>query len=141
MSRIGIVVAGLVVLAVTAVPVRSQTIACRSTSDLAVGYRKSLETLISSSDTMIVRARTVMHLPSGAASDVASITTDSVCTQAAHAYFSAVADSATESVAPVWVMKVGTDRYVVFDGLHSVGGRYIQVVFDGAMNYLVSLAG
>lgn len=44
-------------------------------------------------------------------------------------------------VRPVWVLRVGATRYIVFDGNHQIGSRDVQVVFDEDFNYLAAILG
>ena len=62
-------------------------------------------------------------------SDVSLITDDGVCSQAAQAFLSSLGH-AGDPIRPVWVLKVGPDRYFVADGFRKSSGRYIAMIFD-----------
>lgn len=41
----------------------------------------------------------------------------------------------------MWVVRIGSSRYVVFDGLHRIGDYYEHAVFDDRFQYLVTIVG
>lgn len=125
------------ILCTLAEPLRAQTIPCRAADDLSSHIRQNIVRAVTGSDST---ARTAFKLPSVSPADVTFMTSDSLCTAAAQALFAAIGATG-EAAVPVWLLQVGTNRYVVFDGIHAVDGREEQVVFDGNFTYLVTISG
>jgi hypothetical protein len=118
----------------------AQTNACLSATPYTVHITAYLAQLMTRTDSIGSRARTGFNLPLVSPSAITFVVSDSICTAAANALVDAAGEP-NEVPGPVWVLKVGTTRYIVFDGKHLVGDRDQQVVLDENLNFLVTISG
>jgi hypothetical protein len=104
---------------------------CLGEHSYIADQRTELTRVVTGTDTTSVRIRNAFGLIPASASDVSLITDETVCTQAAQAFVSSIG-SPGDPVRPVWVLKLGPDRYFVADGFRKSSGRFVAVIFDGS---------
>lgn len=143
--------AGLIafsVLALTAFitppPIASQSISCLSQNGSHnTSLRSYLVRLVTAPPgTTLDSVRVRYQLPAGPASSVVIQKQKNLCTQAGQAYHLAITESGTPQVPrQIAVVKVGSNRYVVWDPTERFGEFAVRIVFDGAFVKLLEFTG
>jgi hypothetical protein len=87
---------------------------CRSLTDGADGFRYYITSLDTGTTTKAAADRTFWKIPTVAASDIAFVSDSTICTNAARVHASSVGAD-TLNPAPVYVLRVGATRYIVFN--------------------------
>jgi hypothetical protein len=120
----------LVVAAAACTPLRAQSpSSCLGDHAYIANQRTELTRVVTGSDTTSARGRAALSLLPASGSEVALVVDQAVCAQAAQALVAAIGREG-DPVRPVWVLKLGTDRYFVADGVRMSSGRYVAVIFD-----------
>jgi hypothetical protein len=102
---------------------------CLGENSYIKAQRTEVTGIVAGSDTTSVRLRAAYDLPAASATEVSLIGDEAVCAQAAQALRSSIGLQG-DPVRPVWVLKLGPQRYFVADGVYSSSGRYVAVLFD-----------
>lgn len=123
---------------VPAAGLRTPLTACMPASGFADGFRSYVVQLTMSSDSVDQALRVKAQLPAIAdTAQILFITDSAVCTQAAAAH--ALAEQQSGDPRPVYVLKVGRTRYVVFNG--APAGEFLSYyIFDENFALLDALA-
>jgi hypothetical protein len=77
------------------------------------------------------------QLPKVTAASVTIVSDTTVCRQAATRLVQEWGSGSTAD--PVWVIKVDTSRYIVYNGKQVSASRVVALVFDAAFTYLGSI--
>jgi hypothetical protein len=113
---------------------------CRPMESVSHQMKDFVAKLIVSTDPSVVAMRDSVSLPKGVASDVVVVSDTTVCSAAAGAYARTGPATRFRVVYPVWVMKVGPKRYVVFNPDKAPGNLLDLVVFDDKFRYKATIA-
>lgn len=114
------------------------TTACMPSSGYADNFRSYVIELTTTSDSVEQVTRTSAQLPIVAdTTQIAFISDSTICAQAAVAH--ALAANQSGDALPVYVLRVSSTRYVIFNG-SSVGEFLVYYIFDENFNLLSSLA-
>ncbi len=140
MAKFLSLILGVGIEIIVALPAAGQGATCLAANAYSDHVMQNAASVASGADSVSARLRTAFHLPAVGTDQVTLVATDSICALAAAAFFGSFS-SDNGTARPVWVLKVGTSRYIVFDGQHQVGGRDIQVVLDEDFNYLAAILG
>lgn len=110
---------------------------CRPVDQYSTYLANKLTTLMSDSDPTHGLSRGALQLPLVATNEISIVADSLICSRALSAYNAALGPRGTGSTAStkVTVVKVGNDRYVVFDPDQMAGEYIYQVTLDG--NYQV----
>lgn len=102
---------------------------CWQPADAAY-FRDYYRSLFSSStpDSLTLRVRRSLHLPTTRADEVQIETDNTVCHRAAIAHYQGQYDNLPAE--PVLIIRVGSQRYVVYDGRPIAGGRSAHFIYD-----------
>lgn len=114
---------------------------CWQPPGTALYIRDYLRNLTSNpnADSLTLRARNSFQLLQTAPDEVQIVSDDSLCSHAAHAHYQKqYADSLP--VAPVFLIRVGSERFVLDDGLPNGTGVEPRYVYDKNWNMLVVIA-
>lgn len=95
--------------------------------------------IVTGTDSITGAARTKFNLPQVPANSVIAVSTTSVCQRAALAYGRNLSPADTTTSRLVYVIRIGTTRYVVGDPNVTAGEFMMQMVFDTA--FTTKLAG
>jgi hypothetical protein len=121
----------VVAAAVACAPLKAQSpSSCLGEHSYIANQRTQLSRTVSGSDTASARLRAAFGLLPASASEVVLVTDEAVCAQAAQVLVASIGREG-DPVRPVWVLKLGADRYFVADGVRKSSGRYVAVIFDG----------
>lgn len=105
---------------------------CGRSSSLADREASSFGRIASGTDTASARLRSAFRLDQIYTASAVYLVPDTlVCRRAANAYAAALSFTDSPSL-PVWVIRLGSTRYVVFNLAHSNTNGSVQVVFDSA---------
>ena len=118
----------------------AQSMCLPSSGLLSHGVEK-LTTIVTASDSRTVTLRSQLQLLAANASDVVVVTDSATCQAAATAIAKASTTDPNPPEYPVFVIKIGTSRYVVFGPDYTVGDFFAYKIFDGSFIYLAGLAG
>ena len=92
-----------------------QTSACRGADSTGAQLIYDLSMYTTATESTFVAARDSLRLPSVPASQIALVTTSSICSKVASAYGANVSGPASRLSGRVYVVQVGTTRYVALD--------------------------
>ena len=108
----------------------AQNSSCLGEHSYITDQRIQLTRTVTGSDTASARVRGAFKLLPATAADVTLVTDDAVCSRAAQAFVDAVGQTGAP-VRPVWVPRLGPQRYFVADGRRRGSSQgYIAVIFD-----------
>jgi len=116
---------------------------CRSADDEAAMRTAALRRMLTSSESRWVATRNAYQLPAPPDTAISVVADSATCHAASRAHNAALPLEARVSNRPVYVVKVGSSRYVVWDRRASDGlaDEYeIVVVFDAAWSPLEKFA-
>lgn len=88
---------------------------CRAADEETQGRISSLTEMMTSTDSRWINTREAYQLPVVADTAIQVVTDSAVCAQAATAYNAALPEAARINGRSVYVVRVGTTRYVVWD--------------------------
>jgi hypothetical protein len=111
--------------------------ACLATDDFANEYRDYVLEVDTGTDVESVRLREGWNIPAVQPSEIAFVSDSATCAAAAVAHAVKVQED-TVNPPSVWVLRVGTTRYIVFNG-HRAGEFLVYFVFDTAFQYLETI--
>jgi hypothetical protein len=119
-------------------PASRPSTACRPADHDAADLIAYLERLVISTDSLSIKLRTRVGLPSVDSSQIVLMTNDAnptVCEQARQAYVTSFSTDTIE-VSAVYVVRIGTARYVVTDLEARVGEFAALEVLDSTYAYV-----
>lgn len=96
--------------------------------------------IVAGTDSISAVSRTTFNLPQVPARSVTAVSTTSVCQRAALAYGRNLSPPDTTTSRQMYVVKIGTTRYVVADPTVKAGEFMIQMVFDTAFKTKLATA-
>lgn len=112
---------------------------CRPIEGKVDAVQKQFVRLVTATDSITVHTRTVLQLPAAQSSDVVVVTDTTLCQSAASALTAVTASDPNPTIWPVWVLKIGTSRYVVFSPDYDQSGEFSDYyIFDTSFNFLVA---
>lgn len=118
-------------------PRQTPASSCRATDDFASEYRDFVVGVDTGTDSESVALRQAWNIPAVQPSEIVFISDSATCTSAARAHAVQVQGD-TLNPPSVWVLRVGSTRYIVFNG--SRAGEYLlYFVFDAAFQYLETI--
>jgi hypothetical protein len=110
---------------------------CMPPDGYSDNFRDYLFIITAPTDTSSAKARATFHLPQIDSTKVVYVRDSLTCARAARAHALAAAQD-TINPAPVHLLRVGTFRYVAFNGMRT--GEYLTYfVFDDAFQLLASV--
>lgn len=116
---------------------------CRGADSATIGRIASVKKMMISSDSRWTATRTAYNLPIVNDTAIVVVADSATCASAASAYNGALPSAARVSGRSVYVIRVGSTRYVVWD-ISSVDGlddeHEVVVVLDSSYNVLGSFA-
>lgn len=116
----------------------NESTACMPPSGYADDFRSYIVTLATSTDSVDQAVRTSNDIPAiSDTTQIAFVTDSTVCATAAAAHAQAAQQSGAPL--PVYVLRVGPTRYIVFNG-QSAGEFFTYYVFDDRFSLLSSFA-
>ena len=117
-----------------------QQLMCQAASGLLTHGVAKFTRIITASDSGAVTLRSRLHLSTGTANEVVVVADSATCQAAATAMARASSTDPNQVEYPVFVLKIGTSRYVVFGPDYTVGEFFAYQIFDDSFNHLASLA-
>jgi hypothetical protein len=136
----------LLVLAVIARPASAQSPTptppgCRSQRWSGTENAQAwITSIVTGTDSTSQAQRSAFNLPAVAASEVAYETDPTVCIAVVAAFRTAVSRHGG-AAGGAWVLRVGTTRFIVFDGKQRTGEFEDHYVFDEQLRYLGTISG
>jgi hypothetical protein len=112
--------------------------ACASSWSYSEAFRDQIVSIVTATDTGTVRIRQGFGLPAAADTAVVFETDSTACAQAAGAFNAELARYGGTPGA-VWVLRVGTTRFIVFDHRQKTGEFYDHMVFDENFVYKLTI--
>jgi hypothetical protein len=121
-------------------PANAQSMCLPSSGLLSHGVQK-FTAIVTASDSRTVTLRNQLQLFAANASEVVVVNDSATCQAAATAIAKASTTDPSPRVYPVFVIKIGKSRYVVFGPDYTVGEFFAYKIFDASFRSLAGLAG
>ena len=114
---------------------------CWTPAEPTTSLIASIQDLVTSTDPDDTVLRDSLKLPSVPDSAVYLVQNDSICTAVLQAHVARGSGPSSVTLPYILVIRVGTSRYVVYDGYGSAGEFRLYYVYDDQLEYLGSIAG
>lgn len=127
-----------VVLALIPGIAAAQSVGClAATHAHPIHHREWFAGIVTGTDATAIKGRAVFGLSALPDSAVVIVTDSTTCALAAEKLVQAL--GAPTVLQPVWVVRIGPDRFWVSDGRRRTGERYTSVLFDNAYQVITVL--
>jgi hypothetical protein len=118
------------VIGACALPVHAQSSMCLAPNAITADEVRRIGNWTTATDSIGIKAREAASLPAVARTDIVEITSDSLCALAANRFHQEHTEQLGPNPLPVYVIRVGSTRFVVFRHGVRIGEWRPYSVFD-----------
>ena len=124
------------VLAMASTPTSAQGTMCLGPDEVSTEHIRRIVSWTAATDSLAQATRTAFHLPAVPADSVSLVTDSTTCASLAQANRQLHPTSTAGLAVPVYVIRVGPTRFVVFDRMTMAGSWRIFDVYDATLAFV-----